>query len=416
MMCRPGIRAIAPLLLALNWACGASPKAAPASPEKPAEPAPDVDKAGLPFDVLVARGGSQIPLETFYAQLSVAQVVCIGEQHPNPHYHWAQLHILEELIKRQKAAGVQGALGMEMIQRPFQGVLDDYAAGTIDEATMLSRVGWKKRWGYDFALYRPMIRLARERGLALLALNTVKELTKKVSRKGLDSLTQSERARLPELDLENEDHRAWFFGLMEGMGGAGAHGGGSKMGKMSEAARAEAHARAERIYTAQVLWDETMAETSAEWLAGGDKRQVIILAGGGHCHDSAIVGRLKRRGAAPVLSVQPVVDDGEGDVADILAVPRNDYVFAMKGKKPAEGAEPKHGETKPEGEAEPPHRMPPGHPKSDGDGAPPPRMPPGHPKSDGDGAPPPRMPPGHPKSDGDAKPPHPMPPDHPTSE
>ncbi len=406
MMRIAGIWSIASLL-ALSFACGAGGKPAPAAPKQPTAP-PDVAKAALPFAVLAARGGREVSLASFYDELGKAQAVCIGEQHPDPHYHWAQLQILDELSRRQQAAGLEGALGLEMIQRPFQGVLDDYMAGKIDEATMLARVGWKKRWGYDFALYRPMIRLAKERGLALLALNTVKELTKKVSRKGLDSLTESEALRLPELDLRDENHRAWFFALMEGMGGAGAHGGDKGAG----ADTAAAEARADRIYTAQVLWDETMASTAADWLAGGARRQIVILAGGGHCHDSAIVGRLRRRGAAPVLSVQPVVDDGEGSVADVLAMPKNDFVFAMKGK---EGAASEASEAK-EPKERPPHPMPPGHPKTGGEERPPHPMPPGHPKTGGEARPPHPMPPGHPKMGGEGKPPHPMPPESGDSE
>ena len=54
-----------------------------------------------------------------------------------------------------------------------------------------------------------------------------------------------------------------------------------------------------------------------------------ILAGDGHCHDSAIVGRIKRRGIAAVVSVHPVIDDGQGSVAELLATPMNDYLFVM---------------------------------------------------------------------------------------
>jgi len=382
--------------LALSWGCATTAAPGPAAPEPPtekAEPPPDVEKSALPFSVLVARGGREVEPEFFYDQLSMAQVVCIGEQHTDPHHHWAQLHLLHELSKRQQASGVEGALGMEMVQRPFQGVLDDYAAGKIDEETMRSRIGWKKRWGYDYALYGPMIRLAKKRGLALLALNTVKELTKKVSRKGLDALSDADRTRLPEIDLANASHRAWFFDLMTGMGGAGGHSSKKAKKEQSEAAKAEAAARSERIYSAQVVWDETMAETAADWLAGGDKRQVIILAGGGHCHDSAIIARLERRGADPVLSVQPVVDDGEASVAEHLAEPKNDYIFAMKPKaKPVAKPQPKAPAAKP------PHPMP--HPKPAVGGKKPP-----HPTPD---TRPPHATPGT-----DRKLPHPLPPPDP---
>ena len=66
---------------------------------------------------------------------------------------------------------------------------------------------------------------------------------------------------------------------------------------------------ADRIYTVQVIWDETMADTAAKWLAAQPDGHLVILAGNGHCHDSAIVGRIKRRGIADVVSVRTVIDD-----------------------------------------------------------------------------------------------------------
>ena len=76
---------------------------------------------------------------------------------------------------------------------------------------------------------------------------------------------------------------------------------------------------ADAIYTVQVIWDETMAETSAKWLKANPAGRIIILAGNGHCHDSAIVGRMKRRGISDAISVRPVIDEGDGSVAELLA-------------------------------------------------------------------------------------------------
>jgi hypothetical protein len=55
--------------------------------------------------------------------------------------------------------------------------------------------------------------------------------------------------------------------------------------------------------------------------------RVIILAGNGHCHDSAIVSRIKRRGIAQVVSVRPVLDI---DSSEVLAQPINDFAFVLQ--------------------------------------------------------------------------------------
>lgn len=289
-----------------------------------AAPTIDIARAALPYRVLRTRGGHEISTADFYTELGQAQAICLGESHPNPHHHWVQLHILDELSKR--AGGVAMALGMEMFQRPFQGVLDDYARKRIDDAALIQRTGWAERWGYDFGLYQPMVALAAERGMAILALNMAKELRKKVVDKGLAALTAAERAEVPELDLTDAEHRAWFDGVMAEMGGVEAHGSAHAAGDTSDE---EVAKRAERIYLSQVLWDETMADTAARWLAGATGRQLVILAGNGHCHDGGIVRRMQRRGAGTVVSVLPIIDDGQGNVAAELAQPMTDYLFVM---------------------------------------------------------------------------------------
>jgi hypothetical protein len=86
---------------------------------------------------------------------------------------------------------------------------------------------------------------------------------------------------------------------------------------------------ADRIYTAQVLWDETMATGAAQWAKSQPGGVLVLLAGNGHCHDSAIINRIKRRGVDRVISVQPVLDV-EGRVARALAKPTNDYIVVLE--------------------------------------------------------------------------------------
>ena len=332
------LRVISALVGALAVAaCGGA--ATQRGAEKPA----NVEGVALPFKVLRARGGQEVPWGDFLTEIGAVDAVCLGESHSNPHDHWAQLRILKDALGG-KGASTARALGLEMVQRPFQGVLDDYAAGRITVAAFLQRAGWKERWGFEWALYRPMVALARERGATLLALNTEKELTKKVSRGGVDSLSPEDKASLPEMVLNDLDHKAWWDEIMGDMGGAHGHAkpesdsdsdseseSGSESESEPEAEAAPAMPMGDNIYAAQVLWDETMAERAAKWLAepGAPRRQIFILAGNGHCHESAIVRRIERRGVKAAVSIKPVVDDGQGNVAATLADPENDYLFVM---------------------------------------------------------------------------------------
>ena len=287
-----------------------------------------LEAAALPYQILDARTGHQVDSATFWQQLATMRAVCVGEEHPNPHHHWVQLEVVRHLAK----SWTEMALGMEMFQRPFQGVLDDYAAKRISDDALRSRAGWEDRWGYDYWLYGPVIAAAVDAHAALLALNAAKELTKKVAHHGIESLTTDERAQVPDLKLDDTAHRAWFDDLMENMGGTTAHAKPKDSSNGPDEKHADPDAEmpsADRVYTVQVMWDETMADGAAKWLHKTPNGHVVILAGTGHCHDSAIVNRIKRRGIAEVVSLRSVVDDGLGGVAEALARPMNDYLVVL---------------------------------------------------------------------------------------
>ena len=340
---RLALSALAVLTVGCGGRYGGTPRTAAASgTASPATPV-DLEAAALPYQIVDARTGRQVEAPAFWTALARARAVCVGEDHTSAHHHWVQLEVVRQLAKR--AGGTPFALGLEMVQRPFQGPLDDYAASKIDAATLRSRTDWAERWGYDWGFYGPTLDAAAGAGGALLALNAPRELTKKVVREGLEALTPSERAQLPQLVLDDATHRAWFDALMAGMGGAHGH----SSAKAPEAKAPEAKAAdaadaadtanphhgvaampsAERIYTVQVIWDESMADGTATWLAAHPQGKAIILAGNGHCHESAIVRRLERRGVGDVVSVRPVLDIGS-EVADVLAKPVNDFAVVLQ--------------------------------------------------------------------------------------
>jgi uncharacterized iron-regulated protein len=343
------LRGCAVLALVMTAAgCGGRYGGAPALHPRPARGG--IEAAALPYQVVDARTGKSVDEPAFWGRLTGARAVCVGEEHPNPHHHWMQLHVVRELFKRLPK-GTKLALAMEMFQRPFQGVLDDYAARRIDDAALRSRSGYEERWGYEYTFYGPTIDAAVAAGAQLLAANAAKELTKKVVHHGLESLTGDERAQIPELQLDDAAHRAWFDSLMEDMGGTSAHARkpeapaahdppakSPKPARSARPARPPQHGdgdapempSADRIYTVQVIWDETMADTSARWLGANPGGHLILLAGNGHCHDAAIINRMKRRGIADAVSIRGVIDDGEGSVGEALARPINDYVLVLQ--------------------------------------------------------------------------------------
>lgn len=237
------------LLLLLTTACAT----APSTPDA-------LDGTALSPGIYRVATGVRVTEEALLAELATAPLVYVGETHDNAAHHAVQARIVEGLMRRAPARRV--ALGLEMFQRPYQSALDAFMKGDLDEAALLQQTEYEKRWGFDFAFYRPMVALAQQRGARIIALNAPSELTRKVAREGLDALNAEERALLPPtLHAENPAHRALFDEVMNSV-----HAG------MDEATL-------DRFYAAQVIWDATMAMSAVEGLERPEVEQVVVLAG-----------------------------------------------------------------------------------------------------------------------------------------
>ncbi|MFO0931528.1 MAG: ChaN family lipoprotein [Planctomycetota bacterium] len=261
--------------------------AAPAAPA--ATPAPQMPAAGT---ILDHRTDEAITFPQLVERLNAVRVVHVGEFHDQPAHHAFQAKVLAALAER---TDTPLALGLEMFYTPFQPALDAYVAGEIDEKTMLERTEWATRWGFGWEMYAPMLRLCREKKLPVIALNAPKEVTRTVSRQGLDALTPEQKASLPPLDMTDGAHRAFVKAA------TGGHGHEMKPDAF------------ERMYTAMVIWDETMSSNVAAWLEkAGPGSRMVVVAGNGHIADRyGVPARAARKSQAPYATIVQEVRRGQ---------------------------------------------------------------------------------------------------------
>jgi uncharacterized iron-regulated protein len=259
----------------------------------------------LPHRVVDTDTGDELADRNFDDKLRAVKVIYVGEEHPNPHDHAAEIEVLE----RAYAADPSVGLGMEMLPHTYQGSLDAYVAGTLDEAGFLKAVDWENTWGYEWGLYKPLLDFCRAHKLPAYALKAPRTLAHAVAKNGVDGLSAAEKAELPEMVPGPEKHRE----LVREAFAQHPH------GKFDEA-------MFERFYAAQLVWDETMAQRVAEALkAPGAPARLVVVAGEGHTRSFAIPDRAARRGASPYLTVLPVFEEDEADArrdraADVLWV------------------------------------------------------------------------------------------------
>lgn len=234
------------------------------------------------------------------------QFAYLGESHDNPEHHQMQADIIKALV----ADGRNVIVGFEMFTRPVQDALNPWTMGMWDEERFIVESDWKKQWGFDFALYRPIFEAVRANKLPMVALNVPRDWVRTASRQGFAGLPAEAKTQLPELFMANREHRQVFDALMQGHGGTGA----------------------DSIYTGQVLWDEGMADTALKYL---DKRSknpntiFVVIAGSGHVmYSQGINYRIERRTGNKGITVVMIESDGPRKVSRGLG----DFVFVTKAK------------------------------------------------------------------------------------
>jgi uncharacterized iron-regulated protein len=227
--------------------------------------------------------------------------VFLGEQHATVAHQQLQSSIIEALVRR----GRRVVIGLEMLQRPKQNVLDDFAAGRIDETGFFEGADWMGQWGFDYTFYRPVFDSARRHKLRMVALNVPRDWVRAVGRGGLSALPEDAKTQLPSpWETKVPEHQMVFEALMGGHPVSGP--------------------QMDNMLAAQTVWDVGMADTAAKWLEKNraDRRTVfVVLAGAGHVmYGQGINLRLAQRGLDSGITVvmteskEPIpVSNGLGD-------------------------------------------------------------------------------------------------------
>jgi aminopeptidase N len=226
-------------------------------------------------------------------------IIYIGERHTNYEDHVVQLEFITELFKR----GKKFAIGMEMFQIPFQKAIDDYFSGVISEKEFLRASEYFKRWKYDYHLYREIVEFAKAKGIPVIALNLREEIIRKVSTGGLDALTEEEKKEIPQdMDMSDEDYRERLQEIFK------LHHESSNFNYFSQS---------------QILWDETMAHSIAQFMTGNQGYQMIVLAGAQHImFGSGIPKRVFRlNGKDYATLINGGEEDLKKDIGDFVLFP-----------------------------------------------------------------------------------------------
>lgn len=198
---------------------------------------------------------------SFQAIIWNSDAVFAGESHDQPADHLAQLEALKAL---HAGRGAAVAVGFEMLNVTLQPVLDDYAEGRLTEEEFLQKVDWKKEWGFDFNLYKPLFDFIRANRLKALALNLPKRVVSNIARVGLKALPPEDKQYLPP-DLKITTNKAYIEYIRK-----------SYEGHMSQMFTFE------NYLAAMCAWNEAMGARLADFVKANPGFAALAIAGAGH--------------------------------------------------------------------------------------------------------------------------------------
>jgi uncharacterized iron-regulated protein len=226
--------------------------------------------------------GQAVSLERALAAVGPGYIVIVSEQHNVEVHHIDQLAVVQVL----RRLGLPVSVGFEFFAYPDQPGLDRYVRGEVEENEFLQAVGWA---GDTFEWYRPLVLAPRDANGRARALNAPRQLARSLAQKGLEGLSDDERAWLPpNFQLGNP---LYFERFAVGV---------RQHGPLPERA-------VQNFFAAQSAWDDTMAWQAVDYLRVYPEQILVIIVGDFHAaYGGGLPARLRERGATHVLVISQV--------------------------------------------------------------------------------------------------------------
>lgn len=214
-------------------------------------------------------------LDTFQDMMKKAsayKVIFAGESHNEYSHHANQLAIIEYLNNSKKKT----AIAMEMVQYEYLNVINDFVKGRITEKEMLDSIDYYNNWSFDYSLYAPIFRYARDNNIDIIPLNIDREVTSKVYQGQIDNLTEEQAISMPErMKVMNDKYENKIKSIFD------------------------MHTKNQNKFTdfflSQNIWDEIMAKHLADYRKANPDTSIVVICGNGHAgKNSGIPLRYKR--------------------------------------------------------------------------------------------------------------------------
>ena len=239
-------------------------------------------QAHLTHRIYDLQNNKEMLLSEVISDLKKNRIILVGEHHTNQNHHFAQLNVIQSLNE----AGVQVAIGLEMFRNDSQQALDHWVDGNIGEAEFQEI--YYDNWTYPWSAYQMIFEYAKKEKIPMIGLNVPRDITRQVSRKGFNSLSEEQKGKLANVSCRVD--KEYMDYIKKAFGGHGH-------GKLNFTYFCEA----------QLVWDSAMAINTLEYLKKYPDAVVVLLAGTGHVRKGAVPRQISLRSETPHAVILPKI-------------------------------------------------------------------------------------------------------------
>ncbi len=230
------------------------------------------------------KNGKPTRLEILIKSIHPGSVVIISEIHNNPQHHENQLKLLNALSQEHPLTEI--SIGMEFFSFTHQSLINNYLSKRFSEKYFLEQINWG---ALPFEFYRPLVQFSLTTNGWTYGINAPRFLTSKVSKNGLEALSESEKKLLPP---NFKLGRAQYFERFKQ-----AMSGGHKL----------PDSVIENYFAAQSIWDDTMAYNSLLLTEKNPQQILVIIVGDFHnIYGGGLPDRLLARGVNNLVTISQV--------------------------------------------------------------------------------------------------------------
>ena len=159
--------------------------------------------------------GRKVSYNKLINRAKSADVVLFGEYHDNPISHWLEFELAKDLLSKHEII-----IGAEMLEANDQKLLDNFLKGDVNLSTFDSIANLWSNFKTD---YLPIINLAKENNIPVIATNIPRKYARKVYREGgfsaLDLLSEEEKKFIAPLPILFDPELPQYKNMLNMMGG-----------------------------------------------------------------------------------------------------------------------------------------------------------------------------------------------------